>query len=198
MSFLIFASSCASYGMWSSGIVLHASATVDSKLEMCVWSASFSFKACIFSANIFSLFTLYSLIRLKARCSLVLNSSATPIYNAWRVSFESATIFSHMFLIVLRIMRSSMDSAWIDPSGKDIVLRSRVLAKFVAWLVSVVRIACSTLAGTYLYYAFLDLKLKQILLDAPQCLHVVLLKLLQQFGCCIPDFIPDLINIAFR
>jgi len=84
-------------------------------------------------------------MRLRVRCSLVLNSSATLVYSAWRVLLERVAIFSPMFLIVLSIIRSSIDSVRRDPLGNGIVLKSRVLSSSVAWLVPGIRLTCSML-----------------------------------------------------
>lgn len=94
-------------------------------------------------------------MRLKLCCSLVLNSSTTTVCSAWRVLLESTAFFSQIFLIVLRIIWSSMDFARMDMSSNGIVLRSRVLTSSTR-LVLGVRLTCSVLTCSVPTYILLD------------------------------------------
>ena len=122
--FLIFASNNASSGICSLSTVLQASVTVIASWSCCAWILFYASSSYEFSMNIFSFFTLYSLMRLSACFSRALNSAIHPTCSMCRYSFWSVARLMPMFFKELTMALSSAASVLKDPSHSATAQRS--------------------------------------------------------------------------
>ena len=112
---------------------------------LCACVVSFSVNASVFSVNICSLVTWYSLIRLRVHSSYTHNFVITPTYNVWRYSLGSVARLRIIFFRVLMMTLSSANYALNDHSHSVTTQRSTDLTISTSWLVPRTRLACAAL-----------------------------------------------------